>query len=724
MKAMVFRILQRFSNRPDSEHEQAIVRLAVVFLFFCYLLAMALTQGFEGRILPSALLILLVEVLVGTAILVHIGLRPGVSYPRRWIGMILDYASMGMMMYVAGAETSPISVVYLWVTIGNGLRYGPKFLMAAVCLASLSFLAVITTTPYWQQNPALAWALLVGLIAIPAYLMSLLRALTAATEEARRANEAKSRFLANMSHEFRTPLNGIVGMTQLLSTTRLDQEQREAASMIQTSAATLLTLIEDVLDISAIEAGKFRHVETRFGIGDLVRGIDVMLRPEAARKGLRFELTVEKEVPQSLYGDVDHLRQILVNLLANAIKFTERGEVKLLVSRIDAPSHGRVQLRFDVLDTGIGIPREIQNRIFQAFEQAESGHGRRFGGTGLGTTIAKSLTELLGGRISLESEVGRGSLFRVELPFAAVSEEVVAAAAPQPIASTRNVIAFDDPFLRHRARVRTLRVLVADDQNTNVTVLRRILEKAGHQSLAVVNGEGVLDALAEQQFDLAIVDLHMPGLSGIEVMKQARAMQAGYSYRTPFVVLTADVTTDAIRQCHEFGARAVLSKPVNVARLLDTIAEISQGGVEQSNASFDAALQSVLVEGPTSGETLVSNERYAEMSELGEDFLAAFIGECLRDALNCIAAIEKAGNEAKWDEFRDHCHALKGVAGNLGAVRLASVAASAMRLGNLQYPQLWRKCVVDLREQFEKVRGVLNSQAVAGRDETHPELRS
>jgi two-component system sensor histidine kinase RpfC len=717
MKAIASRILQRFSNRPDSEHGQAIVRLVVILLFLCYLGAVAATHGLEGKVLPYVLLPL-VEAVVGAGILVHIGFYPGISYPRRWVGMILDYSSMGMMMIVAGAEASPVSIVYLWVTIGNGLRYGPRFLMAAVVLASLSFLVVITTTPYWQDNPLIAWALLAGLIAIPAYLTSLLRALTKATEEARRANEAKSRFLANMSHEFRTPLNGIVGMTQLLSSTRLDREQRESANMIQTSAQTLLTLIEDVLDISAIEAGKFRRVETRFSIGDLIHGIDVMLRPEAVGKGLRFDLQVEKDVPLSLYGDVDHLRQVLVNLLANAIKFTDQGDVNLSVSRIDAAADGRIQLRFDVRDTGIGIPREMQGRIFQAFEQAESGHGRRFGGTGLGTTIAKSLTELLGGQISVQSEVGQGSLFRVEMPFAALPAEVAVPAEAIPVANAQNVIAFDDPFLRHRARVRPLRILVADDQHTNVTVLRRILEKAGHQSFAVSNGEGVLDALAEESFDLVIVDLHMPGLSGLDVMKHARVMQAGNDNRTPFVVLTADVTTDALRQCHECGARAVLSKPVNVSRLLDTLAEINLSAGEESRNSFDVARRSA------SADSLVSGDVLAEMSELGEDFLVTFVGECLQDARNCIAALERAGSEAKWEEFRDHCHALKGVAGNLGAVRLSSTAETAMRLGNFQYPKQWRRCVMDLREQLEKAHSILNAQTIANRDGARPEIRT
>ncbi|MEO8010112.1 MAG: ATP-binding protein, partial [Dokdonella sp.] len=519
MNAAISKIQSRLHKRPDSEHGQAFIRLAIVALWLIYLVGVASAQGFSGPVLPYALAILLAETVVGSLLIVHLIWKPGISYSRRWIGMILDYVSMGLMMML-GPELAPLYVVFLWVTIGNGLRYGPKFLFAAVTLACISFFAVIQVTPYWIANAPLAWGLLAGLVLIPGYLTTLLRALTRATEEARRANEAKSLFVANMSHEFRTPLNGIVGMSELLVTTRLSAEQRECAEVMQASARSLLTLVEDVLDISAIEAGKLKLHEVDFNLVDLLRGIQLMLQPTAIDKGLAFEIKIAEGVPENLHGDVDHLRQILVNLTSNAVKFTEHGRVTVEVMGAGAANVPGAMLRFAVTDTGIGIPAEAQERIFQAFEQADRGHGRRFGGTGLGTTIAKSLTELLHGTIDFESKQGIGSRFWIDLPLAAV------AAAPRlraldVVPAGENVIAFDDPFVRHRARVRALRLLVADDQPANLTVLSRLLEKAGHQVRAVQSGEDVLSAMEKDAFDCVIIDLHMPGLSGLDAIKQA-----------------------------------------------------------------------------------------------------------------------------------------------------------------------------------------------------------
>src|SRR5690606_30749213 len=238
------------------------------------------------------------------------------------------------------------------------------------------------------------------------YLISLLRALIAATEAAKAASEAKSRFLANMSHEFRTPLNGIVGMSELLMSSKLDVDQRDSAQVIQTSARSLQLLVDDVLNLSAIEAGRFNRIDTDFSLREQLKGIHVMLLPGAQSKGLALELNIGKDVPDLLHSDANHLRQILLNLLSNAIKFTEEGQVSLDVSLLQDTQGEQAMLRFSVRDTGIGIPAPALERIFDAFEQVESGRGRRFGGTGLGTTIAKALTELLDGTIAAESEVG------------------------------------------------------------------------------------------------------------------------------------------------------------------------------------------------------------------------------------------------------------------------------------------------------------------------------
>jgi len=363
-----------------------------------------------------------------------------------------------------------------------------------------------------------------------------------------------------------------------------------------------------------------------------------------------------------------------------------------------------------VRDTGIGIPLDAQARIFGAFEQADTGHGRRFGGTGLGTTIAKSLTEALGGKIGFESALGEGSTFWVEIPFRVIA--VQPAAGVRLVRPGENVIPFDDPFVRHRARIRSLRILIADDQPANIMVLTRLLEKSGHQTIAVHSGEEVLSAVENERFDAVIIDLHMPGISGLDVLKQVRVMQAGHDL-TPFIVLSADATATTVRECEQAGARMFLTKPVAVNRLLEALADVALG---REAVPATGRPQIAANAAPEEGqEPIISHSMLEELAELqlSDGFIGLFIDECLRDALKTIGELEKSGKTANWDLFRDQCHALKGVASNMGATRLAGAASATMKIANWQMPREWRTRIVMLREQLEVARAALKPEGPA-----------
>ncbi|NJB91733.1 ATP-binding protein [Xanthomonas arboricola] len=699
-------------NRPDSEHGQAIVRIVLISLILSYVLVPSVRHSLPLHQHTGVLVIVLTGLGLGLALFGWLLWRPDRSDARRILGMLADYGLMAAGMIQMGEPLAWVYVVVMWVTVGNGLRYGNRYLYLAVAMAVVSFSTTLSMTEYWQRNQRLGVGLAVGLAAVPLYFSSLLRQLTRATAEARRASEAKSRFLANMSHEFRTPLNGLSGMTEVLATTQLDDEQRECLKTIQASTRSLLALVEEVLDISAIEAGKLRINASDFAVHDTLQAIGLILEPQAKAKGLRYQATIAADVPPRVHGDAGHLQQILLNLVGNAVKFTDHGSVQLKVAATEASGRAGVLLRFEVLDTGIGVPVDMRPRLFEAFEQADTGLARRFEGSGLGTTIARGLVQSMGGAIGFEENPEGGSLFWFELPFGLATAKP--AATPSPVLheteSTTipgNVIAFADPFLRHRARVRSMQILVADDHLANRLVLQRLLQKAGHRVTCVDGGEAVLDALAEADYDAAIVDLHMPGVSGLDMLKQLRVMQAGGKPGTPIVVLSADVTPESIRSCEQAGAYAFLAKPVAAIKLLDTLAEIA---VNQKLRQTDLSIgtRSAAPSGAVLDPAVL--DELAELG-MGNEFEREFIQQCLSDAAACVVQLGKAAADGDWAGLREHAHAVKGVSSNLGLVMLAEQGGELMRLPEAQLRAEWSQRLEQLKNGLKLGREALAQRA-------------
>ncbi len=400
-----------FHGKRNSELEQAVVRIIIGGLLLSYFRYLG-----GDRLEPATHLhldLLLANALfLGLSVLLVVSVlfAPGKSPLRRVAAILLDTGSLTYVFLIGGSHVAPLYFLYLWIIIGYGFRFGQRYLFVSLVSALIGFGLVVSCVPYWRDEQGIAIGLWVGTLLVSLYFNMLVGRLYKALEQAEIANAAKRQFICSVSHELRTPLNAIIGMVDLMKSTRIDREQAEMLDSMTTTSQLMMSQIEDVLDFSKIEAGKMSVELVDFDVYRLVRGMLSVFRYRIDPMAIALHCHVDARIPVMLKGDSHHLRQILVNLLGNAVKFTEQGKILLRVEQLDAGSDG-VLLRFSVTDTGIGIPASAHERIFDSFTQAEDSTTRRYGGTGLGTTICKQLVELMGGEIGFASEKGAGSEF-------------------------------------------------------------------------------------------------------------------------------------------------------------------------------------------------------------------------------------------------------------------------------------------------------------------------
>ena len=792
-------------RRREGEHEQSLLRVFFALPIFLYLL---IEFYF---VIPTSVgvpVFVFSAVWFACAILLvlYILYKRNTSRQRQWLAMYADIIAVSFGMLMTDEAGVLFYGIYLWVITGNGIRYGREALISAYVASMVGLSAVIYLNDYWHDHLRIALGLWLTLFCIPLYILKLRGQLNDALKSAQAASKAKSEFLSNMSHEMRTPLNGVIGASDLLISTQLNDEQKDLVATLKKSGHLLLKLIDNILDLSKIESGKLVSEKVDFDLHKLVNSTLEMFLPQIEKKEIGLSVRFTPETYFMLQGDPLHLQQVLINLVGNAIKFTSKGKVELRISTTQQDEF-HTHLRFEVIDTGIGISPHAQTKIFESFTQADQNITRTYGGTGLGTTISKQLVELMGGKMGMQSELGIGSIFWFEAPFpkqppAVLSvskpaleqlylltiglplDEQLAVASyahtwgircehaaslthfftyliskdvtrpdhlailcvPQNIGLTatdfaanirelqgqqklspilinpdlhnhsekdyldagfscllrtpldktllfnalhgimtprpsEGVISFKEHYERSTAGKRGIRILVAEDNGTNRQIIEKILAHGNHKVDLVENGEQALDRLEEFTYDLLILDMNMPHMGGLEVVKVHRALSR-HPLDTPVIILTANATLEARQECERAHIDAYLTKPVDALTLLDTVARLT---LTPAKADVPERVHPVYPLDERNASGFINEYTLQHLALLGgnqEDFLRTVIYGFLSETDKLLEAMRVALNNQAYATFKELAHILKGSSGNVGADALFAICSKILALGD------------------------------------------
>ena len=544
----------------NVELEQAGMRLLLVVSGVLYTVFLALMDKLEGGFSHPVIVLGVSYTIFSLIIIFQTYLYPEGARWRHTVYMACDVALVCVLLYLLGEYGVPFFAVYLWLTVGNGFRYGYKELNLCAIMSLTGFIIVVNVTPFWDEALLFTIMGIILLSIIPMYVAIMLKRLQEEKEKAEQANREKTRFLANVSHEIRTPLNAVVGFSSVLERETDREEQAKLACGIRDASASLMSLVEGVLDFSRIEAGHVEINSEPLDLHGLVHSVAGMFSIQAEQSGIQCVTDIDAALPQHVTGDIDRLRQVLVNLMGNAVKFTTEGEVRLRVGRLHTEAHGE-QIQFEVIDTGIGIPGPVQSRIFERFLQADDSVHRRYGGTGLGTAIAKRLVDLMGGQIGVESEELKGSRFWFRITL-----------VPAENTDSSVTDSCDDASWQQNEPNR-LNVLVTDDCRLNRRVMKAMLDDMGVGSDFASSGPMALEKLRDGVYDLLVLDIQMPGMSGFDVIELYQSRNTTGKL-VPILVVTGDATAEIYDRCDELGVSQFLLKPVDHEKLRQALATL------------------------------------------------------------------------------------------------------------------------------------------------------